>query len=314
MSKIEWTDQTANWIVGCTKISAGCAHCYAATSANSARLQQFDQYSKVVDGNGNWNGHIEFVPKVLDDLLKGKKQRRVFTPSMSDPFHPSVKDGWIDRFIATAYVTPHITYQVLTKRPERMYQYFDELDLRRLVPFVREANDKRGDLTDYRWKLPLPNLHLGVSVENQAAADERIPWLLKTPAAKRFLSVEPLLEKVDLSAWMHLRPCPQHLAEKQAGWGHLDCDCQEWRQKHIANGMPSISQVIVGGESGPGARPFHLEWARSLQQQCQAAGTAFFLKQVGGNPFLGGEPLKLKDRKGGDLMELPEDLRIRGVI
>ena len=301
MSKIEWTDQTANWIVGCTKISQGCRSCYAATAANSSRLQQFDQYKTVVDGNGNWNGHIEFVPKVLDDLLKGKKQRRVFTPSMSDPFHPSVKDEWLDQFMATAYVTPHITYQVLTKRPERMYQYFDELDLRRLVPFVREANDKRGDLTDYRWKLPLPNLHLGVSVENQSAANERIPWLLKTPAAKRFLSVEPLLEQIFLDFI------------DDPNW-RTNPDWHSGLPMGAMLGLKGISQVIVGGESGPGARPFHLEWARSLLADIWDSGTAFFLKQVGSNPFLDGEPLKLKDRKGGDLTELPKDLQVREII
>jgi protein gp37 len=301
VSKIEWTDQTANWIVGCTKISQGCRSCYAAIAANSSRLQQFDQYKTVVDGNGNWNGHVEFVPKVLEDLLKGKKQRRVFTPSMSDPFHPAVKDEWLDQFMATAYVTPHITYQVLTKRPERMYQYFDELDLRRLVPFVREANDKRGDLTDYRWKLPLPNLHLGVSVENQSAANERIPWLLKTPAAKRFLSVEPLLEQIFLDFI------------DDPNW-RTNPDWHSGLPMGAMLGLKGISQVIVGGESGPGARPFHLEWARSLLADIWDSGTAFFLKQVGSNPFLAGEPLKLKDSKGGDISDWPEELQVRDII
>jgi protein gp37 len=243
---------------------------------------------------------------------------QILTPSMPDPFHPDITDESLDQFMATVALTPQITYEILTEMPDRMCEYIQRTSILELESEMIEFSC----LSDFEfWQKysgsftwPLPNLYLGVSVENQAAADERIPWLLKTPAAKRFLSVEPLLEKVDLSAWMHLRPCPQHLAEKQAGWGHLDCDCQEWRQKHIANGMPSISQVIVGGESGPGARPFHLEWARSLQQQCKDSGTAFFLKQVGSNPFLDGEPLKLKDRKGGDLMELPEELRVREII
>jgi protein gp37 len=321
-SKIQWTDETANWVVGCSKISAGCKNCYAATAANSARLQKFDQYSKVVDGNGNWNGHIEFVPKVLDGLLKGKKQRRVFTPSMSDPFHPAVKDEWLDRFLAVVALTPHITYQCLTKRPERMHEYFDWCERRRIAEgksfsFCRvdKVEQVCREIENYphfnipEW--PLPNLHLGVSVENQAAADERIHWLLRTPAAKRFLSVEPLLEDIDFAETSYrivedvmFRPPSDSFREwvlTQGSWE--DFSCTNW-----------VDLCIVGGESGPGARPFHLEWARSLLAQCRDSGTAFFLKQVGSNPFLGGEPLKLKDRKGGDMEEWPEDLRARELI
>lgn len=299
MSKIEWTDATANWIVGCTKISAGCAHCYAATAANSARLQQFDQYKTVVDGNGNWNGHIEFVPKVLDDLLKGKKQRRVFAPSMSDPFHPEVKDEWLDQFFAVARLTPNTTYQVLTKRSERMHEYFESPDCQSRINNAIGKWSHCVEIEDW----PLPNMHLGVSVENQAAADERIPWLLKTPAAKRFLSVEPLLEQITLTMLHH------------AGITNIDCLNGRHGLAYPLQGHgEKIDQIIVGGESGPGARPFHLEWARSLQHQCKDSGTAFFLKQVGSNPFLRGEPLKLKDRKGGDISEWPEELRIREII
>jgi protein gp37 len=204
----------------------------------------------------------------------------VFTPSMSDPFHHNVKEEWLDQFIATAIVTPHIQYQVLTKRAKGMHEYFENFDVRRLIPFVRKANDKRHDLTDYRWKLPIPNLHLGVSVENQAAADERIPWLIKTPAEVRFLSMEPLIEPVFLGR--------QNL-------------------KHI-------SWVIIGGESGPNARPFNLEWARSLRDQCQEAGVKYFLKQLGSNPWDKNQKLKLQDRKGGNIEEWPENLRIREVL
>jgi protein gp37 len=185
---IAWTDETANWIVGCTKISSGCAKCYAATAANSPRLQQFDQYKGVVDGNGNWNGEIAFVPKVLEQLLRSKKQRRVFAPSMSDLFHPGVKDEWLDQFFATVALTPHITYQLLTKRPERMLEYFDRLEPNKSKMSPRHLLIAAG----VPW--PLKNMWLGVTAENQAAADERIPFILQTPAAVRFLSVEPMLE------------------------------------------------------------------------------------------------------------------------
>jgi protein gp37 len=287
MTKIQWTDETANWIVGCTKTRAkgakqsGCDKCYAATAASSARLQQFDQYKAVVDGNGNWNGNIEFIPKVLDDLLKGKRSRRVFAPSMSDPFHPGVKTEWLDQFMATVALTPHITYQVLTKRPDRMYEYFNNFDLRRIVgpTFDLTARNNKKDPGQI-WKLPFRNLHLGVSVENQAAADERIPWLIKTPAEVRFLSMEPLIEPVFLG-----RPNLKH-----------------------------ISWVIVGGESGKNARELNLNWVRGIQDECFDLGVKFFMKQAGSNVWDGGRQLKLRDRKGGDLSEIPEDLRIREIL
>ena len=311
-TKIAWTDETANWIVGCTKISAGCAHCYASTAANSARLQQFDQYKKVVDGNGNWNGHVEFVPKVLDDLLKGKKERRVFAPSMSDPFHPAVNDEWLDQFFATVALTPHITYQVLTKRPERMFEYFDWCERRhsetaRPISFCRvdKVEQVCREIENYPHfdipKWPLPNLHLGVTVENQAAANERIPWLLKTPAAKRFLSVEPLLEQtfldfIDDPTW------------------RTNPDWHPGLPMGAMLGLKGISQVIIGGESGSNARPFHLEWARSMLHDCRHAGVSFFVKQMGSNPFLDGKPLKLKSRSGADISEWPEDLQVQEFI
>jgi protein gp37 len=315
MTKIQWTDETANWIVGCSKVSAGCRSCYAATAASSARLQQFDQYKAVVDGNGNWNGNIEFVPKVLDDLLKGKRSRRVFTPSMSDPFHPGVKTEWLDQFFAVVALTPHITYQVLTKRPERMYEYFTEtwqatleqeflgvhvpagsptgrqdevhLACEEIIDRHNLADTDKdnlwtedGSLKIMQWDWPLPNLHLGVSVENQAAADERIPWLIKTPAEVRFLSMEPLIEPVFLGR--------QNL-------------------KHI-------SWVIAGGESGKNARKLNLNWVRGIQDECFDLGVKFFMKQAGSNVWDGGRQLKLRDRKGGDLSEIPEDLRIREIL
>jgi protein gp37 len=223
---------------------------------------------------------------------------QIFTPSMPDPFHPDITDESLDQFMATGALNPHITYQSLTKRTEQMFEYFNRAECKDCVEYAARWilpgwESRQDDFEIEQW--PLPNLHLGVSVENQAAADERIPWLLKTPAAKRFLRVEPLLEPIDLwGAKYDLAP------------GNFIGAVTAWKG--------GVDQVIVGGESGPGARPFHLEWARSLHQQCQAAGTAFFLKQVGSNPFLAGEPLKLKDRKGGDLMELPEELRIREII
>jgi protein gp37 len=349
-SKIAWTDETANWIVGCTKISAGCAHCYASTAANSARLQQFPQYKNVVDHKGNWNGTVEFVPKVLDDLLKGKRERRVFAPSMSDPFHPAVKDEWLDQFFAVVALTPHITYQVLTKRPERMYEYItnllteerfrsfcneqSELLAAKKVSWPKYVFDPKTDMDDdddletclenhlfdclqqafeespdsEAWAdQVLQNLHLGVTVENQSAANDRIPWLLKTPAAKRFLSVEPLLESIVFDHQV------EGISEEGATMLHSLTGLMRtpYENDSFTN---KIDWVIVGGESGKDARQFHLKWANSIRIQCKSAGVAFFMKQMGSNPFLGDQPLKLKSRSGTDISEWPQDLQVQEFI
>jgi len=317
---IAWTDETANWIVGCTKTRAkgakesGCDNCYAATAANSARLQQFPRYQSVVDGKGNWNGKIEFVPKVLKGLLIGKKRRRVFTPSMSDPFHERVKDEWLDQFFAVVRLTPHITYQVLTKRPSRMLKYFSRSNIKEY--WAVEANIFRYDERRRISKFELPgmngpfqNLWLGVSAENQSAANERIPLLLQTPATVRFISVEPMLEKIDIgSTWMRCKSC---------GSMQLSCvttcgACGKWHNaEEYGSSIKAIDWIIIGGESGAGARPFHLEWARSLIDQCRELGTAVFMKQVGSNAFYEGKPFKTKSRAGSDPSEWPEWARIQ---
>ena len=168
----------------------------------------------------------------------------------------------------------------------------------------------------------IPNLCLGVSVENQEAFDERIPWLLETPVAKRVLRLEPLLEQIDISEAITSAFCTRCDWSGDYGNYNEERECEECPKCEQDSLMDrqwtteenKINQVIVGGESGPGARPFHLEWARAIHEQCKTSGTAFFLKQVGSNPFLGGEPLKLKKRKGGDMAEWPEDLRVRETI
>jgi protein gp37 len=310
MSKttIAWTDESLNPFVGCTKVSPGCAHCYAETAAASPRLQQFDQYKTVVNGNGRWNGHVEFVPKMLDKLFTYKKPRRIFMPSMSDPFHPAVKDEWLDQMMAAIALNPHLTFQVLTKRPQRMMEYYSRIkDIGEnwCSEMAHVACDKEwrkwkqeshsffdsGEevcFTSYQCfreirdalQKGFQNLWLGVTVENQAAANDRIPLLQQTPAAVRFLSVEPMLELVQLYL------------------GNL-------------NGDAPIHQVIVGGESGSNAREFHLEWADDIQRQCKITGTKFFMKQVGSNAYYHGQQFKTKSRAGTDPDEWPEHLKVQ---
>ncbi|QUY45534.1 DUF5131 family protein [Acaryochloris marina] len=283
MTTIEWTDHTINCLVGCTKVRAkgakesGCKHCYAARASKSGRLQQFSQYQGVVDEQGNWTGQVNFVPEQLEKLFKFRKPIRVFMPSMSDPFHPAVKDEWLDQIFAAIALNPQVTVQMLTKRPRRMRDYLMTAKNRIRIAAVikgRSTNASQkvlADLESCQWDWPLSNLWLGVSVENQKAADERIPLLAETPAAVRFLSCEPLLKPVDLGA----------LA---ANW------------------------CITGGESGPGARPYDVDWIRSIRDQCKTADIPVFIKQLGSKPV--GVP-KLRSAKGGDIQEWPEELRVR---
>jgi protein gp37 len=294
-SAIEWTDATWNPVRGCMKISPGCKHCYAETFAERFRGVKGHPYEQGFDPR--------IVPDKLDEPLRWKKPRMVFVNSMSDLFLDRFPDRYIDQVFAIMAVAGQHTYQVLTKRADRMAAYtagltLDRLDLRALE-FGYGLKYQGAPLVD----LPLPNVWLGVSVEDQQRADERIPHLLRTPAAIRFLSCEPLLGPVDLTRIGAFRGQPLSALEECVG--HVE--------------RPRIDWVIVGGESGPGARPFDTRWARSIVQQCKAARVPVFVKQLGANArtnsFLGSddamEPLMLLDKKGGDPAEWPPDLRIR---
>jgi protein gp37 len=298
MSKtlISWTDETLNPLVGCSKVSEGCTHCYAETAAATPRLQQFPQYQGVIDKHGHWNGTINFVPEQLNKLFHMKKSRRIFMPSMSDPFHENVKDEWLDQIMAAIALNPHLTVKMLTKRPERMKKYFE----RDFYGCVMKAFDKlpqdlvvKSPRLSYRQTWPLPNLWLGVTVENQKEADERISLLLETPAAVRFLSIEPMLNSIDFE------DVPVGMFGPLRPYGGVSVE------------TPKIDWVIIGGESGSNARPFHLEWAESIIQQCKDAGVAVFTKQTGSNAFYQGKPFKTKSRAGTDPSEWPENLRIQ---
>ncbi len=279
---IEWTDATWNPVTGCTQISSGCAHCYAKTVHD----QRYEAWR-----SGKWDKapkqyHTPFRtvnphPDRLTIPLKWKTPRKIFVNSMSDLFHEDVPFEFIDKVFAVMALAPQHTFQVLTKRAQRMAQYFknghplwdkalsslpnqDEL----IIDYTHldVARDCCDEYSTYAKNWPLPNVWLGVSVENQKAADTRIPWLLKSPAAVRFLSCEPLLGKVDLSGSTEENPIP-----------------------YLYTGHAKIDWVICGGESGHSdkIRPMHPDWARSLRDQCQAASGAsgasvpFFFKQWG---------------------------------
>lgn len=277
-SSIEWTDATWNPIAGCSKVSAGCKNCYAERMAKRLIAMGKEKYVGTVDAQGRWTGKINFDEAALVAPLRWKKPRMVFVNSMSDLFHEAVPDKFIDRVFAVMALCPQHTFQVLTKRPERMAVYLAELAVGpRVLERIEWTGAKMVEDGDRfhvdQW--PLPNVWLGGSVENQEQADKRIPKLLECPAAVRFLSCEPLLGAVRVDDIYHygaiLKPLVGLRWEQRADGFHLFPKARG----------PKIDWVICGGESGPNARPMHPDWARGLRDQCQAAEVRFFFKQWG---------------------------------
>jgi len=341
VSAIQWTDTTWNPVRGCSVVSPGCTHCYAMKQAHrfSAAGQQYAGLTKLTNGGPVWTGAVRLVPEKLDESLRWRKPRRVFVNSMSDLFHEGVPDEYVAAVFGVMAAAPQHDFQVLTKRPERMRGWFAWLSAHGGIgPYIRShapvlrgyfASGKRTEAYRGRtvrsssdaWRMvfnaaacvgagPLPNVWLGVSVEDQARADERIPPLLQTPAAVRFLSVEPLLGPVNLDAVL----CRWRSSENEGtriGGRH------EWTGLHW---------VIVGGESGYGARPCDVSWVRSVVAQCKAAGVACFVKQLGSKPTSTSDRIShrgdrsrrpcgfyryLNSSKGGDPAEWPSDLHVR---
>ena len=232
-SRIEWTDATWNPITGCTRVSKGCEHCYAERLA-ATRMKHHPSRVGLTDEHGRWNGQVRINEEWLDQPLCWKKPRRIFVCAHSDLFHEAVPSEWIARVFAVMLGCPQHVFQILTKRPGRMLRY----------------------LTGPRSIGILPNVWLGVSAENQDTLNERVWELMATPAAVRFVSLEPLLEEVTVFS--------------------IDGPVDQQDTKD-----PAIHWVIGGGESGPGARPMHPQWVRSIRGQCEMVGCPFFFKQWG---------------------------------
>lgn len=285
-TSIEWADKTWSPIIGCDKVSPGCDHCYAITtsrirSANPhpAIAAAFAGTTERNEDGVDWTGKVNLLESRLAEPLRWRKPCRVFVNSMSDLFHQNVPDEFIAKVFAVMALAPQHTFQILTKRHARMRSLlsgpgFEKLVDRALLT-VPELSDSK--LTKRSWPLPkpawpLPNVWLGVSVENQKWAETRIPALLQTPAAVRFVSAEPLLGPVDLQ---NLKARNGALID--ALLGNVSSPGGE-----IYAACPSVLDwVIAGGESGPGARAMHPDWARSLRDQCKGAPAAFLFKQFG---------------------------------
>lgn len=300
-TKIQWTDESINpirarWRGGyptvaghyCEKVSTGCALCYASRMQQRFKMAEFP----------GLRGNLENVEPFFDDerllqVLKRKKPTKYFWCDMTDMFGHWVPFEWIDKCFAVMALTPQHIHMVLTKRPERMAEYTQSLTPQRIDDivdrFLNESQIQPRDTYicrvqhDETYGVPIPNVWLGTSTENQKQADSRIGHLLACPSKIRFLSVEPQLEEISLISAVYAS-C--RLPDSE-GFGF------DW--------------VIVGGESGNRARPFDPAWAQSIISQCKDAGVACFVKQMGRRPV----GLNLKDSHGGDWDEWPDDLKVR---
>lgn len=343
-SAIEWTEATWNPVRGCSRVSEGCRHCYAEGVARrfAGPGQPYEGLVRL-DAQGRpkaqWNGVVRLVPEHLGDPLRWKKPRRIFVNSMSDLFHEALDFEVIAAVFGVMAATPQHTYQVLTKRPARAREFFawiaDEAeDLRAAVgaeppsgsaiptacamfvgrhlePPVMFSEDALGapgwrSVTRVPW--PLLNVDVGVSVEDQETADARIPILLSLRehvGGALWVSYEPAIGAVDFEPWFEV----VHPVDGYPDGSSL-------------KGSARLNWIVVGGESGPGARPFDLAWARSVIAQGRSAGVPVFVKQLGARPVRNGERIDLagarrgtvgiiSDRKGGDPSEWSSDLRVR---
>ena len=315
-TKIEWCDHSWSPWRGCTKVSPGCANCYAETLSkrNPAVLGQWGKGKPRVKAK-NWNEPWKWDQNtgILwdEERAAGLPVRRptVF-PSLCDWLDDEVPIEWLAEFLQLIHATPNLTWLLLTKRPEN----FEER-----VAHALEVGDYHKDrMAPWldRWLCgdSPANVWLGTSVEDQTRADERIPALLKIPARGRFLSLEPLLG-------------PVQIKDEWLGYPCHGCQTCGFTRGHRLTELPGLDWLIIGGESGPGARPCNVEWVRSLVRQGKEAGVPTFVKQLGAEPTFNA-PRKIDDwgqehisegawisamthPKGGDPAEWPEDLRVR---
>ncbi len=304
-TKIEWTDVTWNPTTGCSKISPGCKNCYAIKSArrmggnpNAKIKARFAGMTERVGGELNWTGVVKLAPGKLADPLHWRKPRRVFVNSMSDLFHEGLSNEEIAAVFGVMAACPQHTFQVLTKRSERMREWFEWGGCEEI--YAHWVGDTKLEIQ--AW--PLPNVWLGVSVENQEQADKRIPDLLDCPAAVRFLSCEPLLGPLEI----------KHRMQAKFPWGRKPyMNANAYMRSH---NTAKIDWVIVGGESGPKSRECDVAWIGSIVNQCKGEGCPVFVKQLGARSGVFYEDgsfdqTKLKDKKGGDPSEWPELLNVR---
>lgn len=287
-TKIEWTDATWNPITGCSVVSPGCTNCYAMKLAGT-RLQHHSSRAGLTrDSKAGpvWTGEVRFNEQWLEEPLRWKRPRMIFVCAHGDLFAEGVPNEWIDKVFAVMAAAPQHIFQVLTKRPERMREYLTSklLEHRIVAAQLQLAFPIKSPGI---WPhMPLPNVWLGVSVEDQKRADERIPILLDTPAAVRWISAEPLLGPVNLS----FLPQPNDgfgpwwldaLNIQRGGWFADEAATQPTDDADARHHLARIDWVVAGGESGSGCRPMHPHWTYALRDQCAIADVPFLFKQWG---------------------------------
>lgn len=359
---IAWTDYTFNPWTGCAKVSPGCANCYAEGLAErfpgSFGGWGVGQPRKRTSA-GNWRQPLKWNKIAAQAGVR----RKVFCASLGDWLDPEVPVEWLADLLALICATPSLDWQLLTKRPEL---WMDRMELAYAyiaAHCTRYTFKVQQQVAQWMRGNPLPNVWIGCTVEDQRRADERIPALLAIPARVRFLSMEPLLEAVDLGSWLGDYDC--HACncrfwsdglssldvtsvgfrcdeDCRVGDGSCNCGVEICPHCQTDNGdgnsdatvglrsesdeeyhPTGIQWVIVGGESGPSARPFNLHWARSIVRQCKYAGVSVFVKQMGDKPQIIDKPcydplcncgtalLQFKAHHGADPAEWPEDLRVQ---
>lgn len=282
-SGIEWTQETWSPVTGCTKVSQGCKNCYAEREVET-------RWNK--NPRSIWYGRkftdVQCHPDQLDKPLRMRKGKRIFVCPRADLFHDAVPDEFIDKVFAVMALCGQHKFQVLTKRPARMMEYVNRLG--KSAKIIDDAARSLGYTFEFKGQhlidWPIPNIWLGVSVEDQAAADERIPLLLQTPAVVRWISVEPMLGAIDLFCLDDyiLKPKwrnePGTYNSLEGKWAASIND-PDFENRTVETDLTKLDWVVCGGESGPNARPLHPAWARSLRDQCAAAGTPYNFKQWG---------------------------------
>lgn len=293
-SKIAWTDATWNPVRGCSPVSEGCENCYAVRMARrmdklGGAYENLTEWT-LKDPKVRWSGHARFVPEQLDKPLRWRKPRKVFVVSMGDLFHEDISFEQIASVFGAMAACPQHTFQILTKRPQRMLDWLRWIDANNearldcaaylLAEEVKHDGDggpihcKYGPSPEGPW--PLSNVWLGVTAENQARADERIPLLLECPAAVRFVSVEPMLGPVNLQ---HISGLAEWTVDVLRA-GSWPTHPNQFPGFVSHSNMRTLDWIILGCETGPGARPMEPVWGVDLVEQCQAAGVPVFVKKA----------------------------------
>jgi len=292
-SLIEWTNATWNPVTGCSVVSPGCTNCYAMRLAGTRLAHHPSRAGLTRDSKAGtvWTGEVRLNAGWLAQPLRWRRPRMIFVCAHGDLFHEAVPDAWIDKMFAVMALAPQHVFQVLTKRPARMREYLTSTGTRdRWVEASRMLGEgdplspqqyadrshcgPPGNRKSVFSQPLLPNIWLGTSVERQQEANERIPHLLATPAAVRWISAEPLMGHINLR---RIRIAPDHHTILDALDGYAIANSIAGSGQECAK----IDWVVAGGESGPGSRPMHPDWVRALRDQCAAAGVPFFFKQWG---------------------------------